>query len=168
MVPIGAARGAGPAHAPPARVARGRGRAASQPKSPLPQAAPLAPLRRRARPAAELTAGGVGLGAARGPHVGRDLGVEEHAHELRDRGAARGAVAELLDLVDRDQVDVQPVRGDERRERARLGLGLGRRGGAAEVYLLAEALVAGELLGDAHGRAAQAPREEGSECGAVF
>ena len=63
-------------------------------------------------------------------------------------------------------------RGDERRlerrERARLGLGLGRRGGAAEVYLLAEALVAGELLGDAHGRAAQAPREEGSECGAVF
>ena len=63
-------------------------------------------------------------------------------------------------------------RGDERRlerrERARLGLGLGRRGGAAEVYLLAEALVAGEFLGDAHGRAAQAPREEGSECGAVF
>ena len=42
------------------------------------------------------------------------------------------------------------------------------RGGAAEVYLLAEALVAGEFLGDAHGRAAQAPREEGSECGAVF
>ena len=97
------------------------------------------------------------------------------------RARARAGAAALSSAAVASGLAARPLRrrgrlarrrGDERRlerrERARLGLGLGRRGGAAEVYLLAEALVAGEFLGDAHGRAAQAPREEGSECGAVF